>query len=106
MALNCYRCSPPEEPMVLVIERSPNHPLCEKCGNSMVNIVDRVAYPYEQWEADQAAEAAAEEIPAEEAPPEEVAEAAAAEAEDVEDEGAQDAGEVVEVMDPPPPPPE
>lgn len=50
MALNCYRCNPPQEPCVLVIEKRETAPLCEKCGVKMVDIVERLAFPLEEFD--------------------------------------------------------
>lgn len=50
MALNCYRCNPPKEPCVLVIDRISTAPLCEKCGVQQVDIVERLPFPVEEYD--------------------------------------------------------
>lgn len=50
MALSCYRCFPPKEPCVLVIDRPEAAPLCETCGVKMVDIVEKLPFPVEEFD--------------------------------------------------------
>ena len=38
----CIKCMKFTEPEVIVIERSPRYLLCDKCGVSMVDLVERM----------------------------------------------------------------
>lgn len=87
--LTCYRCIPPKEPVVLVIEKVSTAPLCTGCGNQMIQIVEQLPFPVEEFLAAREAEARA-----------------AYEAQEVEKaqeiiRQAQEEGEIVEVMEPP-----
>lgn len=38
----CIKCMKFTEPEVIVIERSPRYPLCDKCGVSLVDLIERM----------------------------------------------------------------
>lgn len=40
--LTCINCTKFTEPEVVVIERSDHYPLCEECGVSVVDLVERI----------------------------------------------------------------
>ena len=40
--LTCLKCLKVTEPEVIVIERADRYPLCDKCGVSMVELVERM----------------------------------------------------------------
>lgn len=57
--LTCIKCMKFTEPQVVVIARSDHHPLCDACGVSMVDLVERIpleitpeAYELSQEEID------------------------------------------------------
>ena len=57
--LTCIKCMKFTEPQVVVIARSDHHPLCDACGVSMVDLVERIpleitpeAYELSQEEQD------------------------------------------------------
>lgn len=49
MGITCYKCFPPKEPCVLVINRIPTAPLCEKCGIQLVDVVEKLDFPAEEF---------------------------------------------------------
>ncbi len=40
--IKCLRCNGPSEPVALVVEKPLGNTLCEKCGNSMYNILEQI----------------------------------------------------------------
>jgi len=57
--LTCLKCLKITEPEVLVVERADRFPLCDKCGVSMVDLIERMplevtpeAYELSQEEQD------------------------------------------------------
>ena len=40
--LTCLKCLKTTEPQVIVVERSNRYPLCDKCGVSMVDLIERM----------------------------------------------------------------
>jgi hypothetical protein len=44
--ITCIKCLKFTEPEIIVIERSDHYPLCEKCGVSVVDLVERMPLDY------------------------------------------------------------